>query len=48
MPGLIKAGETFRNLKTLVVYDLFVGFSFVMDNPTLFKALHTGEVVLNL
>lgn len=48
VPGLRKAGETFRNLKTLVVYDLFMGFSFVMDNPTLFKALHTCEVVLNL
>lgn len=47
MPVLRKAGEAFRNLKTLVVYYLFMGFSFVMDNPTLFKALHTGEVVIN-
>lgn len=48
MPGLRKAGETFRNLKTIVVYHLMVGFSFVMDNPTLFRALHMAEVVLNL
>lgn len=47
-PGLRKAGETFRNLKTIVVYYLMVGFSFVMDNPTLFRALHMAEVVLNL
>lgn len=48
MPGLRKAGETFRNPKTLVIYYLLMSFSFVMDNPTLFKALHAGEVVLNL
>lgn len=48
MSGLRKAGETFRNLKTLVVCYLLMGFSFVVDNPTLFKALHVGEVVLNL
>lgn len=51
-PGLWKAGETFRNLKALVVYYLLMGFSFVMDSPMktpcLFKALHTGDLVLNL
>lgn len=48
MLGLTKAGETLRNLKTLLVYYLLMGFSFVMDKLTLFKALHAGEVVLNL
>ena len=48
MPRLRKAGETFRSLKTLVVSCLLISFFFMMDNPSLFKAVLVGEVFLNL
>jgi len=48
VPGLRKAGETFRSLKTLVVSCLLRSFSFMMDNTSFFKAFLVGEVFLNL
>lgn len=48
MPGLRKAGVTFRCLKALVVSCLLMTFSFMMHNSSLFKALLAGEVFLNL